>query len=104
MGRANIKKHGLYCSYVVSRYKPSGNWGGEYTNNVHRGSFTKDLCERLDAIVKSIPNDDVTGHNDDENGDEPKLPDIKVDSDADHVHYTATPFQVCIWAHVNNRK
>ena len=57
MGRANTKENGISCSYVVGRYKEAGNMGGEYTENVFKGSFTKDICNKFDDLIKDIPTD-----------------------------------------------
>ena len=62
MGKANTKKHGQYCTYIVARYKKAGNWGGEYKKNVAEGSFTKELCEKLDEILTERPAVGTGGH------------------------------------------
>ena len=48
VGRANIKQNGMSCSYFVARYKPAGNYEGNYKSNVFKGRFTKAICSGLD--------------------------------------------------------
>ena len=45
---------GLFCSYVVARYRPPGDFIGEYKENVPKGEFNKDICAKLDEMVKNI--------------------------------------------------
>ena len=47
VGRANIKQNGMSCSYFVARYKPAGNYRGNYKSNVFKGKFTKAICNGL---------------------------------------------------------
>ena len=42
MGRAEIDQERMKCAYIVGRYKPAGNWGGKYQENVLQGSFDAD--------------------------------------------------------------
>lgn len=51
---ATGKKNGMVCTYVVGRYRPAGNMGGQYQKNVPKGSFTKGVCSTLDKVVKEI--------------------------------------------------
>ena len=44
----------MTCTYVVGRYRPAGNMGGQYQTNVPKGSFTKSVCSSLDKLVKEI--------------------------------------------------
>ena len=74
MGRANAKEKGMSCSYIVGRYKEAGNMGGEYKKNVLKGKFTKDLCDKLDDVIKDIPSDKSTSS-------------VKFSSDSDKVKY-----------------
>ena len=71
MGRASTKEHGMSCSYIVGRYKEAGNMGGEYKKNVFKGSFTKDLCNKLDDLIKGMlpdnSHDSDNVNSDDEN-------------------------------------
>ena len=39
IGMAEIDENGMKCTYIVGRYKPAGNYGGEYAENVPQGSF-----------------------------------------------------------------
>ena len=54
MGRASGKKQGVTCSYIVGRYKEAGNVGGLYTRNVLEGSFGKELCNKIDDLLKDL--------------------------------------------------
>ena len=74
MGRANTKEKDMSCSYIVGRYKGAGNMGGEYKKNVLKGKFTKDLCDKLDDVIKDIPSDKSTSS-------------VKFSSDSDKVKY-----------------
>lgn len=51
---ATGKKNGMTCTYVVGRYRPAGNIGGQYKKNVPKRSFTKNVCSSLDEMVKEI--------------------------------------------------
>ena len=39
IGRAESEENGMKCAYIVGRYKPAGNFRGEYQKNVPKGSF-----------------------------------------------------------------
>ena len=39
IGRAEGKKRGMKCAYIVGRYKPAGNMMGDFPENVPKGSF-----------------------------------------------------------------
>ena len=39
MGRAEAQQNGMKCAYIVGRYKPAGNMGGKFQENVIKGSF-----------------------------------------------------------------
>lgn len=54
IGMATGKKNGMTCTYVVGRYRPAGNMGGQYKANVPKGSFTQGVCSSLDKMVKEI--------------------------------------------------
>lgn len=41
IGKADIEKDGMKCTYIVGRYKPAGNMMGDYAENVPQGSFNK---------------------------------------------------------------
>lgn len=47
-------KSGMFCTYVVARYKPAGNYRGRYVKNVLKGEYTKDICKKLEEMVKKI--------------------------------------------------
>ena len=54
IGMATGKKNGMMCTYVVGRYRPAGNMGGQYKANVPKGSFTRNVCSSLAKMVKEI--------------------------------------------------
>ena len=54
IGKANAEKNGMYCTYVVGRYKKAGNFIGKYKENVEKGSFSQDICEKLDEMIAPI--------------------------------------------------
>ncbi|CAH3015998.1 unnamed protein product [Porites evermanni] len=37
IGMAETDENGMKCTYIVGRYKPAGNYGGEYAENVPQG-------------------------------------------------------------------
>ena len=39
IGRAESEENDMKCAYIVGRYKPAGNYMGEYQQNVPKGSF-----------------------------------------------------------------
>ena len=41
----------MQCTYVVGRYKRAGNFMGKYKENVEKGTFSKDMCNNLDALL-----------------------------------------------------
>lgn len=41
IGKADIDKDGMKCTYVVGRYRPAGNMMGDYAKNVPQGAFNK---------------------------------------------------------------
>lgn len=43
IGRAEIERGGMKRAYIVGRYKPAGNLGGSYRENVLKGSFNRDV-------------------------------------------------------------
>lgn len=47
IGKAEGERHGLKCTYVVARYKPAGNFIGQFSENVGKGSFQKSSCDKL---------------------------------------------------------
>ena len=63
----------MFCTYIVGRYKPAGNFQGKYDANVKKGSFEKDkTCDKLDDMIKNMDsngdNGDSTGASENENG------------------------------------
>ena len=51
---ATGKKGSMTCTYIVGRYRPAGNMGGEYKNNVPKGKFTQDICQKTEQMAKDI--------------------------------------------------
>ena len=47
VGRAEVMRDGLVCSYVVARYRPAGNFLGEFSKNVPRGTFDAKRCSLI---------------------------------------------------------
>ena len=54
IGKASGEKNGMYCTYVVGRYKKAGNFIGKYKENVEKGTFNKDMCDKLDDMIASF--------------------------------------------------
>ena len=54
IGKATTKKNGMLCTYVVGRYRPAGNFIGNYKPNVPKGEFNKGLCSKLDNMIKRL--------------------------------------------------
>ena len=55
IGRATGKsKEGKFCTYIVGRYRPPGNFRGRYKTNVPKGNFTKDVCDKLSEMMKAV--------------------------------------------------
>ena len=45
IGFGTTKKNGMYCTYVVGRYRPAGNMMGDFPKEVKKGSFSKEkIC------------------------------------------------------------
>ena len=51
---ATGKKGSMTCTYIVGRYRPAGNMGGEYKKNVPKGKFTQDVCKKTEQMAKDI--------------------------------------------------
>ena len=49
-------KSGMFCTYVVGRYRPPGNYRRQYKDNVVKGDFKKDICSKLRKMIKGISN------------------------------------------------
>lgn len=73
IGQATGKNNGMFCTYIVGRYKPAGNFQGKYDANVKKGSFEKSkVCDKLDDMIKNLDsigdNGDSTGESENEGG------------------------------------
>lgn len=47
IGKASGQQNGMPCTFVVGRFKPSGNYKGEYKRNVFKGNFDPSYCDNL---------------------------------------------------------
>ena len=47
----------MYCTYVVGRYKKAGNFIGKYKENVGKGTFSEDICGKLDDMIAKFGGD-----------------------------------------------
>ena len=54
IGKANAEKNGMYCTYVVGRYQKAGNFIGKYKENVEKGSFSQDICNKLEEMIANM--------------------------------------------------
>eukprot|EP00111_Clytia_hemisphaerica_P008261 TCONS_00024097-protein len=52
MGVAQTEKDGMTCFYAVARYRIRGNMGGEYVDNVKKGTFAKSMCDDLKGVLR----------------------------------------------------
>ena len=55
IGRAAEMHNGLLCTYIVARYRPAGNFIGEFADNVPKGQFESHQCVNL-VRKQRIPN------------------------------------------------
>ena len=56
IGKATVPKGNKLCTYIVARYRPPGNYMGKFQTNVIQGRFNKEICGRLDDMVKDLSN------------------------------------------------
>ena len=54
IGRAAAVHDGLLCTYIVARYRPAGNFLGEFQENVPKGQFSAEQCVNLAKKRESI--------------------------------------------------
>ncbi len=75
LGRATAKKGDMLCTYIVARYRPSGNYDGKFKTQVQKGSFTDDICSKLDDLLKDLASASGGGDPDlASTGKKPKIP------------------------------
>ena len=58
IGKADVQRNGMKCTYIVGRYKPLGNFNtgnNDYQKNVLKGSFQKSYCNTIDESFKDQP-------------------------------------------------
>ena len=55
IGKATGTHDGIPCTYIVARYRPPGNFDGQFQTEVKRGSFTKEVCENLASKRNEFP-------------------------------------------------
>ena len=55
IGKATGTHNGIPCIYIVARYRPSGNYDGQFQTEVKRGSFTKEVCDNLSSKRGNLP-------------------------------------------------
>ena len=56
IGKAVGKKDDMTCTYIVARYRPAGNYMGQFQTQVLPGSFSESMCSKLDDMLKDISN------------------------------------------------
>ena len=54
IGRGTTEKDGMFCTYVVGRYKPAGNMMGDFQKEVKKGSFSRSICDKLDEMMDKV--------------------------------------------------
>jgi len=47
IGRAEVEQGDKKCAYIVGRYKPAGNMGGSFKENVLKGDFNSTYCAKI---------------------------------------------------------
>ena len=55
IGKATGTHNGIPCIYIVARYRPPGNFEGQFQTEVKRGSFTKEVCKNLASKRDEFP-------------------------------------------------
>ena len=55
IGKATGSHDGVPCTYIVARYKPAGNFEGQFQTEVKRGSFTEEVCKGLATKRSNFP-------------------------------------------------
>lgn len=56
IGKAVVSKGNMKCTFIVARYRPSGNYMGQFQTNVLPGSFSGTMCSKLDDLLKDLSN------------------------------------------------
>ncbi len=54
IGRGTSQQNGMYCTYVVGRYRPAGNMIGDFDKEVKKGSFSNNLCTQLEELMGKV--------------------------------------------------
>lgn len=51
VGKATGTKFGMNCTFIVARYRPLGNIGSEFANDVSKGHFDSSYCSNVQRDV-----------------------------------------------------
>lgn len=51
VGKATGTKFGMNCTFIVARYRPLGNVGSEFANDVSKGHFDSSYCSNVQRDV-----------------------------------------------------
>ncbi len=54
IGMGKGEQNGMYCTYVVGRYRPAGNMMGDFEKQVKKGSFKESICDKLDEMMDKV--------------------------------------------------
>ena len=55
VGLAVAVRDGIRCAYIVGRYKPPGNYQGQFQRQVLRGNYDKGICDTISAKRAALP-------------------------------------------------
>ena len=56
IGKSTAKKGNMMCTYIVGRYRPPGNFMGQFQKEVLQGTYSKDVCGKLADMIKDLSN------------------------------------------------